>query len=295
MRPVTLQPGFVLSDFTDLLKSRRFAVVDCFTVINKDGTYIRVASAQHNVVIANTVDGYNDIEYRVDRVKMSGLQLNIGVGAEVDEQELQLDFSPTETYLGQPFGQALLTGRFDGGTIRRDRYFAPDWNSPWVGGVPMFVGRTSSPDNVGRSTAKIRVKSESVLLDLPMPKNVFSTQCAHIIYDPGCTLVKALYATPGLVGVGATTTTIPWSGGTSDFNGGTVQIEDGTGVVYIRTIKEYTAGAMVLYEPLPSAPAAATNFVAFPGCNRSRDRCTALGNLDNWRAYPYVPVPETAY
>lgn len=295
MRPVTLQPGFTLTDFTDLLATRRFAVVDCFTVVNKDGTYLRVASAQQNVVIPNTVDGYTEIEYRVDRVKMSGLQLNIGIGAEVDEQELQLDFSPTETYLGQPFGQALLMGRFDGGTIRRDRYFAEDWGSPWVGGVPMFVGRTSSPDGIGRSTAKIRVKSESVLLDLPMPKNVFSAQCAHVIFDPGCTLEKALYATPGVVGAGATTTTIPWSGGTSSYTGGTVQIEDGSGVVYIRTIKEFTGGEMVLYEPLPGAPEAGVNFVAFPGCNRSRDRCIELGNEDNWRAYPYVPVPETAY
>lgn len=296
MRPVTLQPGFVMSDFTDLLASRRFAVVDCYTVVNKDGVYMRIATGQKNAIIQNSVNGeVGEVEYRVDRVKVSGLKLNIGVGAEVDEQDLELNFSPTETYLGQPFAQALLMGRFDGGVIRRDRYFAEDWKSPWVGGVPMFVGRTSSPDNVGRSSANIRVKSESVLLDLPMPKNVFSAQCAHIIFDPGCTLQKALFATPGTVGVGATVTTLPWSEGSSSFSGGTVQIEDGTGVVYIRTIKEYAGGAIVLYEPLPSAPEVGINFVAFPGCNRSRDRCIALGNEINWRAYPFVPVPETAY
>lgn len=296
MRPVTLQPGFTMPDFEDLLRSRRFAVVDCYTIVNKDGVYMRVATGQHNVVIQNSVNGeVGEVEYRVDRLKVSGLMLNIGIGAEVDEQDLQLDYSMTETYLGQPFAAALLSGRFDGGTVRRDRYFAEDWQSPWVGGVPMFTGRTSSPDNVGRSSATLTVKSESVLLDLPMPKNVFSAQCQHIIFDPGCTLVKALYATPGMVGVGATATVIPWSGGTSSFTGGTVQVEDGAGVVTIRTIKEYSGGAMVLYEPLPAAPEAGINFVAFPGCNRSKARCDELGNTVNWRAYPFVPVPETAY
>lgn len=296
MRPVTLQPGFILSDFTDLLASRRFAMVDCYTIENKDGTTIRVTSGQNDTEIINPVPGGANLVYRSDEFKISGLTLNIGVGAEVDEQNLQLDYSAVENYLGQPMSQALLMGRFDGGTVRRDRYFAEDWQSPWIGGVPLFVGRASSPDQVGRSSANLRVKSESVLLDLPMPKNVFSPQCAHVVYDPGCTLDKALFATDGTVGAGATSTVLPWSGGTSSFTGGTVQLEDGVGVVYVRTIKEYTGGAMVLYEPLPGAPEAGTNFVAFPGCNRTRARCIELqGNDDNWRAYPFVPVPETAY
>lgn len=297
MRPVTLQPGFSLSDFTDLLATRRFVFVDCYTIENKDGQTLRSSTGQKTALISNPVSGEgSETAYPVNGVKIGGLTLNIGIGADVDEQNLQIDYSDTQNYLGQPFGSALLIGRFDGAMVRRDRYFAPEWGTPWVGGVPLFVGRSSSPDKVGRSSANLRIKSETVLLDLPMPKNVYSTQCQHIVFDPGCTLEKALFAVAGVVGIGATSTVLPWTGGTSSFTGGTVQVEDGLGVVYVRTIREYSDGALRLYEPLPGPPEVGTNFVAFPGCNRTRDRCIALqGHDDNWRAYPFVPVPETAY
>lgn len=296
MRPITAQPGFIIQDTVDLLASRQFVYADCYTIYNKDGQSIRSATIQREVRIVNPVSGEGTVQfYRVDGVKLTGLKLNISVGTDVDEQELTLDYSSVQTYMGQPFGQALAMGRFDGGIIRRDRYFAPDFKSDWVGGVPLFVGRTGAIDKIGRSTASVNVKSENILLDLPMPKNLYDAQCAHIVFDPGCKLVKSMYAEHGEAGAGGTVTRIPWSGGSSEFSGGTVQIEDGGGVLLVRTIREYTSGGLLLYEPLPFAPELGAKFVAFPGCDRTKARCTVFNNVDNWRAYPFVPVPETSY
>lgn len=296
MRPITPQPGFSENDLKELLKSRQFVYVDCYTIINKDGQIVRCSSAQKSTIIKLPVNGEgSEVEYPVNGLSITGLLLMAGVGADVDEQEITLDYPSTYTYASQPFGQALLTGRFDGGVIRRDRYFAPDFKSEWVGGVPMFVGRTSSPDNIGRSSATIRVKSETVLLDLPMPSNVFGPQCKHIVFDPGCGLEKALYATAGVSGDGGTSTSIVWPGGTSEFNGGTVHVEDGSGVLYIRTIRVYEDGKLKFYEPLPMSVGEGVRFTAYPGCDRTRERCLQFGNEDNWRAYPFVPIPEAAY
>ena len=67
----------------------------------------------------------------------------------------------------------------------------------------LFKGRIGTVDNVGRTSAQITVNSDLVLLDLQMPRNVYSPACQHVLYDSGCTLIKSAFGTAGTVGTGS--------------------------------------------------------------------------------------------
>lgn len=297
MKPITAQPGYSASDLTDLLATKQFVYADCYTITNKDLTTLRYTTAQRKVTISTPVDpaASGPVDYTSDGAKVSGIQLQIGVGVEVDEQTMRLEFSAGMEYNGLSFASALRYGRFDGGVIRRDRYFATRWGQPWIAGIPMFVGRTSSIDKIGRSFADIKVKSDLVLLKTPMPRKVFQPSCTHTIFDPGCDLDKLDFEADGVVGSGASASVIPWSSSSSEFSAGTIWIEDADGITLVRTIDLATSSELVLSYPLEFVPQAGTHFKAYPGCIRTYARCGEFSNQANFQGFPFVPVAETAY
>lgn len=296
MRPITPQPGYTEQDLKDLLATKRFAFADCFSIINKDLEVLRYTTVQKNVVIANPVEGGGlETTWTSTGPKVSGLRLEIGVGVEVDEQTMRLDFAPDAEYRGLPFPTAIRYGRFDGGTIRRDRYFCERLGSPWIGGVPLFVGQTSTADKIGRSFAELKVKSDLVLLKMPMPRKLFQPQCLHTLFDPGCGLEKAAFEQTGIVESGSTQSFIKWAGATAGLKAGTVYIEDAGGVTLVRTIESVGGGGVHLVYPLEVLPLTGTNFKAYPGCIRTYARCGEFSNQANYQGFPFVPVAETAY
>lgn len=297
MRPITPQPGFTDADLKTLLATREFIYVDAYTIFTKDQGVRRYSTAQKNVDIPIPVDGAaGPVSFTSRDVQVSGIKTEMGVGVEVDEQTLILAFRETLEYLPTlPYARAIRLGRFDGGTIRRDRYFRKDWSSPWVAGVPMFVGKISSVDKLSRSNAQLKVKSDLSLLDTPMPRKLMQATCLHTLFDSGCTLSKLAHQTPGIAEAGSTIDTIFWSGASSTFALGTIEIEDAGGATIVRTIDRVDAGVLYLSSPLEDAPVIGMHFNAYPGCNRTYDRCGEFSNQDNYQGFPFVPTAETAY
>ena len=68
--------------------------------------------------------------------------------------------------------------------------------------MTLFKGRLGDVDQIGRTTAKLTVNSDLVLLDIDMPRNVYQPTCLHTLYDSGCTLVKNAFGINGTVGIG---------------------------------------------------------------------------------------------
>jgi len=296
VRPITPQPGFTESDLITLLATREFIFVEAYTILTKDQGVRRYSTAQKDVDIQIPVDGAaGPVVFTSRQVQLSGIRTEMGVGVEVDEQTLNLAFPETLTYIpGLPFSQAIRLGRFDGATVRRDRYFRKDWISHWVGGVPMFVGKVSSIDRFSRSNAQLKVKSDLALLNTPMPRKLMQATCLHTLFDPGCGLYKLAYQTAGVVGSGSTIDTIYWSGANSGFALGTIEIEDAGGVTIVRTIDRVDTGVLYLASPLESIPIVGMNFKAYPGCNRTYARCNDFNNRPNYQGFPFVPTAETA-
>ena len=195
---------------------------------------------------------------------------------------------------GVPFLAGVRAGLLDGCAVQRDRAYLASWSAPPVGSVTLFKGRVSSVDAVGRTSAEITVASDLVLLDVDMPRNLYQPACNHVLYDSGCGLVKSAYGTAG--SAGATPSLLPWAGATPAFAQGTVSFANGANAGATANIKAAGAGTLTLSAPLAVAPAAGDGFTAYPGCDHTLATCRGrFGNGGNFRGFPFVPAPETAF
>jgi len=219
-------------------------VADCYTFTLLTGLILTYTNADLPV----TLNGY---VYAANSVLVDGLKFKCAAGLEVDQQQITISARATDTVGGVPFLQALRNGVFDGCEIQRERAFLNSWApadtaSP-IGSVILFKGRIGAIDNVGRTTAQITVNSDLVLLDLQMPRNVYSPACKHVLYDSGCTLIKSAFGTAGTVGAGSTGFVINWTGANANFVQGTLTFSSGVNAGVSVNVKGAIAGVSLTF------------------------------------------------
>lgn len=302
MRTIYPQPDHVEADLVSLLASRQYCYVDCYTVTLLTGEVMRWTTAQRDVSLHPIGADPLVRTFQAGGVLVSGLRFTIGIGVEVDEQTITLVYRDTDVVPDREasIAQALRRGDFDGATITRDRYFAQDWTlrMDWVGGVRLFSGSVGALEGVGRTEGKLKVRSDLALLNAPMPRNIYGPSCQHIIFDSGCKLIKGDFEVNGAAETGTTSTKIKFTGAgaeTPPLSLGTIYIENSDNVMFSRTIREAAGDWLYLSYPLDFVPEVGTLFVAFPGCPRTLTACDGFGNRINFKAFPFVPVAETAY
>lgn len=295
MRPAPPQPGYTDADVTALIASRNFVFADCFTVelINGDKWYYTAAQRDVNVI---PVDGSSvAVIFKADGPRLSGLKMHMEIGVNVDEQDLQISYTENDSFYGMVWGAAVASGILDGAIIRRDRFFAQSWFTPWVGGAPMFMGRVANIDAIERQDIKVKVKSYLVLANINMPKEVMQPACRNTLFDSRCTLNKAAFGVAGTVGASSNNSIIRWSGAVSTFTLGTISMVAGPAAGLSRSIKQATGTELILSYPFNFEPGLGDAFIAYPGCDKTLTTCTTqYSNVANHTGFPYVPPPETA-
>ncbi len=268
-------------------------VADCYTFTLLTGLILTYTNADLPV----TLNGY---VYAANSILVDGLKFKCAAGLEVDQQQITVSARATDTVGGVPFLQALRNGVFDGCEIQRERAFLNSWSSADtaapIGSVILFKGRIGTIDSIGRTTAQITVNSDLVLLDLQMPRNVYSPACQHVLYNSGCTLVKSAFGTAGTVGAGSTGSLINWSGASTNFNQGTITFSSGVNAGVSATVKSSVAGVSFhLHCALLNPPATGDAFTVYFGCDHTQATCTSkFNNLANFRGFPYIPSPSYA-
>jgi uncharacterized phage protein (TIGR02218 family) len=268
-------------------------VADCYTFTLLTGLILTYTNADVPV----TLNGY---VYAANSILVDGLKFKCAAGLEVDQQQITVSARATNTVGGVPFLQALRNGVFDGCEIQRERAFLNSWSAADtanpIGRVILFKGRIGTVDNVGRTSAQITVNSDLVLLDLQMPRNVYSPACQHVLYDSGCTLIKSAFGTAGTVGAGSTGLVINWSGASLNFNQGSITFSSGINAGVSANVKSAIAGvSLSLSYPLLNAPSAGDAFTVYFGCDHTQATCTnKFNNLANFRGFPYVPATTYA-
>lgn len=303
MRTIDPQPGYVEADVTNLLATRQFVMADCYTITPLSGSPMYYTTAQRRVHVIPFAGGPGYVTYEANIVLINGLLSKSNLGVEADEQQVNLSYPPNDTsyqnYLSWAF--ALQSGRLDGATITRDRFFAATWGSDWLGSIRMFSGLVSTLRKVGRSSATMNVKSDLIKLNMQMPRDLWEPNCRNTLGDTACGINLATYATAGVVGASPTRSVLPWASGTVNFSLGKVHIDNGDSVVRVRTITRWQGGNIYLAYPLDFDPYAGQNFTAYPGCPRTTDATRGCphyhgsGWQDRYRGFPRVPVPETAF
>jgi len=282
-----------LTNYLNAIRAERDAqaiVADCYTFTLQTGLILTYSDAD----VPITLNGYS---YLANSILVSGLKFKCSAGLDVDQQQITISAKPTDTVNGVPFLQALAQGVFDGCEIQRERVFLNSWSTgdtanP-IGSVILFKGRIGTIDSIGRTSAQITVNSDLVLLDLKMPRNIYSPACQHVLFDSGCGLVKSAFGTTATVGAGSTELIINWSGATANFSQGTILFSTGKNAGFTANIKNATPGVnIVLAYPLHETPLAGDAFTAYWGCDHSQATCASrFNNLANFRGFPYVPQP----
>ena len=269
----------------------QFLFADAFTFTLRSALILRYTNA--DVTFA-----YNGASYLANSVLIDGLKYRASVGLEVDQQQITIAALSTDTITGgAPFLQALRDGAFDGCEIERDRVFFSDRiGGAAVGAVILFKGRLGTVDQIGRTSAKLTVNSDLVLLDIDMPHNIYQPTCLHTLYDSGCTLVKNAFGGNGAVGLGSTASVINWSGASGNFQQGSITFTSGVNAGVTANVNAVAAGtSLTLGYPLQSASAPGDTFTVYYGCDHTPGTCQSkFNNLANFRGFPYVPPPQMA-
>jgi uncharacterized phage protein (TIGR02218 family) len=267
-------------------------VADLFTITLSTGTVLTYCDVDQPVA-------WNGYVYLANSLLVSGLKYKGSCGLNVDKQDITIAARSTDTLGGIAFLQALQQGAFDGATIQREKAFFSSWqvgNSGQlvpIGTVILFVGRVSEINEIGRTTAKITVASDLVLLDLQMPRNLFAPTCQHVFCDSGCGVASGSYSSVGSVTSGSSLTTIWWSDATAAYAQGTIVFTSGANAGVSATIKNAAAGALQLAYPLPNLPSIGDAFTAAQGCDHTQATCQSkFANLARFRGFPFVPPPQ---
>jgi len=243
------------------------------------------------------------------KVPLIGVQVARGpivnvIGVEVSTVDVTLLYNqdalaPQWDGTNLPLAPWLLNGGLDGARLKINRFFCAAGNSVPVGWVNLFIGRVAEIGEITGTQASMQAVSTLELLNIKMPRNMYQAQCVWTVYDAGCRLGKGAFAQSGVILAGSNLThivhNIAMNAGVMDQ--GFFQLVDANMATPApsRTILTQNATHIVLAYPLPVVPANGKAFKVNPGCNRSLEACTALGNNQNIRFFPYIPTPETSY
>jgi uncharacterized phage protein (TIGR02218 family) len=273
-----------------LNSASQFLMADLYSITLTTGTVLRYTSADVNITHAGAV-----FSSRGPLIKRGTTRTVIGL--EVDTLDLTVAAGATHLLDGMPFVAGALSGSLDGASLTLQRAFLTSWASPPVGAVVLFAGRVSDVSG-SRTEVKVIVKSDLELLNVKLPRNLYQASCLHTVYDTGCGANKAARTVAGSVtGVNGTGQWLQSSHGEAAgwFDQGVIRFTAGANAGEQRTVKAYASGQFWFALPLPRAPQVGDAFTVYPGCDKTQATCSSkFNNLPRFKAFPYIPIPETA-
>lgn len=272
-----------------LNSSTQCYMADLYTITLSGGAQLRYTSADAPVTVNGTTFGLGP-----------GLQrgkTKVSLGIAVDTLSLTVAADSGVTVNGVAMLPFLAGGGLDAASLRLERAFARAPGAAWVGTVGLFSGRVTDVQT-SRSGASVTVSSESELLNVMVPRNVYQPSCSNTLFDSTCGLSKLAAGVGAAASVGTQaarntfTTSTAFADGTysQGFAVGVAGANEGVG----RTIKAQKAGVITTIQPWPSPVAVGDTFTLYPGCDKTQGTCSAkFNNLVHFRGQPYVPAPES--
>jgi uncharacterized phage protein (TIGR02218 family) len=276
-----------------ILAGPQFYMADCYTFILADGVIIRLTSAEQSITDQATGHVFSAGPPFLERSKVK-----FQTGVTVDELDIKLTAGPNDAILfsGPAWLSALRAGVLDGAEVQLDRAFMTTFGDTSAGLLTMFYGRVVEVD-AGRTTATLKVNTHLELLNLQWPWRLFQPGCSRTLFDVGCTLSKAAFATACAVTGGSTLQVLHTSYGQP--NGyaaaGTLTFTSGALNGQSYAIKVQGGGTLALLVPLPSLPAIGDTLNVYPGCDKRNATCSGkFSNVIHYQGEPFVPGPEVA-
>lgn len=274
-----------------LLDADQFLMADLYTITTIQGDEYRFTNYDFDLIVANKV-------YRADGPIIERDGINQSLGVEVDNLSVTIYATDETLFDGVPIIQAFHNGILDGATFKLERVFM-DINTPTntsAGAITLFEGSLIEPE-FDRNQIHVNVASDTDVLNLKMPRNLYQPSCLNTLFDSGCGLLNTDYMVETKIGANSTLNRIlcdlqqpqGW------FTQGVVEFTKGVNRGIKRTVRLHESGALLLTLPLLDMPAVGEVIKVYPGCDKRLETCdNRFENRDRFRGAPFIPVPETA-
>ncbi len=182
----------ITSQLQTLLNTGVFVMADLYTFTLIDGTVLRYTDFDQTLV-------WSGNSYPASQVLFNRTKCSWKNDLSVDALQVDAIPLPAGTVKGTSFLSACKNGVLDGATLQLDRAFLTPGSLTVTGIVTTFLGRVADIE-ADRLKAKLTVNSHLELLNIQMPRNLYSPGCIHVLYGAtGCGLSQASFTTTGSV------------------------------------------------------------------------------------------------
>lgn len=203
-----------------------------------------------------------------------------------------------------PFLPAVIAGILQEAMVRVDRGYVTAWPAPALKLIPdglvnVFFGRVAEID-LGRSSVQININDPRELLDINMPRNLYTAQCRYALFDRQCTLDKNAFAFNGAVFGGPTSTQqfrVNQTAADNFYALGGIVFTSGlnTGLRMLVRSSVQASGLLSLIAPMPYTVANGDTVTLYPGCDKTVATCqNKFNNKINYGGFKLIPAAETA-
>jgi uncharacterized phage protein (TIGR02218 family) len=269
-------------------------MADVYTFTLASGTVLRYTSADATVVV-------NGVSWSVGPVLQRG-SIKLSVGISVDTLQVDLAADPAIQVGGVGLVPFIVAGGFVNARLDLYRvFYGPGAGllSP-TGMLVLFTGRVAEITG-GRHLKTLQVKSDTELLDVMLPREVYQAGCLNTLFDAACGVVRASFTFTGTAtgASDASRTSFPhaMAQAAGYFELGVITFTSGPNSGISRTVRHHTAGAIVTSLAWPFAVANGHAFSVTAGCDKMGGvggTCDVkFSNLARFRGMPYVPAPST--
>lgn len=278
-----------------LLNRQVFYMTDLFTITLTNGTALRYTNC--DVKIAT--DG---VVFQPLSIERTGTTQERGIS--VDEVSLTITVDRRDVIPGGlTFMQGIVNGAFENALLRIDRVFSPEpfrFNMPPISAdyvLLWWIGLLNI-DSAGGNTVEATAASMTQLLNVKFPRNLYYPPCIYTLGDVGCKVDVKRYEIAGQALAESSRSIIKSGLMLTDgyLTQGSVTFTSGANTNVTRTIRSNAGGEISVVLPFQTVPQAGDAFAVLPACDKSMNCCKyRFDNLRNFRGYPFIPVPETAY
>jgi hypothetical protein len=284
-----------------------FEQFDLYTITLISGLVLRYANCPFDVVFggntwlcAKSAGGVV-----IDEAGDSGPRAHWTVGFNTGSWQVTVMPRSSDVIGSLPWLSAARAGILQEAIVRVDRGYVSAWpTTPAltlvpVGLVNVFFGRVAEID-FGRSSVQININDPRELLDIDMPRNVYSAQCRYALFSPQCTLNPASFASSVAV-IGVTSTQIFRASLPAQVDNyfalGNLVFTSGqnNGLRMMIRSSLNASGTLSLIAPMPFNVAIGDTLTVYPGCDKSVATCTnKFSNVINYGGFTQIPAPEQA-
>lgn len=265
------------------------AVVRCYlyTITFATGQILRLTDAGMDVVVGGQL-------YSSAGPSISGAKFRQQRGVVTDRVTLSVLSSATDLVGGQTWSVAARSGALDGAKVSIAVAFANDFSSP-AEALQYFNGRIANVTD-DEIELQVEVVSDDEVLEQPIPKLTFQPGCQRTLFDAGCGVSRAGFQKTGAVTsvVNRAQFGVALSDPDDFYTMGTLLFLSGANAGVKKSVKLYRGGTIVLSSPVGFDIQNGDGFRIQAGCDKSQAMCQSkFNNVINFKAFPYIPKPET--